>query len=234
VGAARAAAGDGARIAVLDDGFQHRRLGRDVDVVLLAADDPLPARPLPWGPYREGLRALRRADLVLVTARGAGEHARRERVLEVVARAAPGIPVFPLDLAPGGWMDLEGRPTGGPGDRGVLAVCSIARPEQFRAMVSQLCAGPVELVAFPDHWGYVERDLAAICAAAGDRVIATTEKDAVKLREHADRLPETRVLRLGVEEGKGTEALRQAVAIAVRTARRAEVRPGRGGDDGGA
>lgn len=69
VKSARRGRSGGADIAVLDDGFQHRRLARHLDVVLLAAEDPIPAPLLPRGPYREPLTALRRADVVVVTRR---------------------------------------------------------------------------------------------------------------------------------------------------------------------
>lgn len=69
VQSARRARAAGADSAVLDDGFQHRRLARSLDVVLLAAEDPLPAPVLPRGPYREPPTALRRADVVIVTRR---------------------------------------------------------------------------------------------------------------------------------------------------------------------
>ena len=74
-GAAREAARRGADVAVLDDGFQHRRLARDADVVLLAAEERFPGRMLPAGPYREPSRALRRADLIVVTRKAAPESA---------------------------------------------------------------------------------------------------------------------------------------------------------------
>ncbi|MBT8488149.1 MAG: tetraacyldisaccharide 4'-kinase, partial [Gemmatimonadetes bacterium] len=67
--AAKAARAEGCDVAVVDDGFQHRRLGRLLDVVLLSAADPLPGAVLPRGPYREPLSALRRAGVVVVTRR---------------------------------------------------------------------------------------------------------------------------------------------------------------------
>ncbi|MEQ1857149.1 MAG: tetraacyldisaccharide 4'-kinase, partial [Longimicrobiales bacterium] len=77
--AARARA-EGAEVAVLDDGFQHHALARDLDIVLLSADDPPPGQVLPRGPYREPMEALGRADLVVVTRRNADVS--RSRALE--------------------------------------------------------------------------------------------------------------------------------------------------------
>lgn len=81
VAAARRAREAGADSAVLDDGFQHRRLARSLDVVLLAAGDPVPGAVLPRGPYREPFGALRRADVVVVTRRTESEGTAR-RVAE--------------------------------------------------------------------------------------------------------------------------------------------------------
>ena len=106
---ARRAREEGARTAVLDDGFQHRRLHRTVDLVLLAAADPVPGPVLPRGPYREPPRALRRADVVVITrrsedratARAVVERLERAGVLSGTATTAG------LRLAPAGTVALE-------------------------------------------------------------------------------------------------------------------------------
>ncbi|MGD2046948.1 MAG: tetraacyldisaccharide 4'-kinase [Gemmatimonadota bacterium] len=180
VASAREAARRGCGVAVLDDGFQHRRLQRDLDVVLLAAEDPFPAPVLPAGPYREGVGGLRRADAVLVTRRSADVASSRD-LAGRVERVAPGLVVGGVHLAPAGWRELGGRSTDAPpGD--VLAVCAVGRPGAFRSSVEKTTSGSVELVAFADHHVYTPADLAGLEHRAGRRSIVTTEKDAVKLR----------------------------------------------------
>ncbi len=191
---AREAHAAGRNIVVLDDGFQHRRLKRDLDVVLISPAHPFPPRLLPRGPYREPLRALRRADIVLVTAKGERQRtAARQRVTEL--RQVVGIPaVETFSLEPGTWQDLDGRPAPLPPDP-PLVVCSIAEPNGLLALV-EARAGSAELLSFPDHHPYREVDAESITERAGTRWIATSEKDAVKLSAFRELLPPVRVLPL--------------------------------------
>jgi tetraacyldisaccharide 4'-kinase len=167
--------GGGAKaVHLLDDGFQHRQLGRAVDVVLVTVED-LEDVLLPAGNLRERLAALQRADVVVV----------REDEVERVSGQ-----VWPL-LREGAQMWTVRRRlqfpapmrTLGAGLRPV-AFCAIARPEGFAAMLAEAGCGVVETVAFGDHHRYamadVERvvDVAKGLQASG---FVTTEKDAVKL-----------------------------------------------------
>ena len=80
------AANAGADVAVLDDAFQHRKVARVGDVVLVSADTPeLPARLLPAGPYREPVGSLRRASLVIVTRKASS----LDRARAIVSRREP-------------------------------------------------------------------------------------------------------------------------------------------------
>ena len=181
----RAAGACGCDVALLDDGFQHRRVGRTLDMLLVAAEDPLRVRLLPRGPYREPLAAARRATHVLVTHRTASRvvvAAWRERL----ARLAPDACVLEVEMRMGGWSDLAGCPAGPPcGD--VLAVCAVARPGAFASGVAELLPGAnVELVAFPDHHDYTRRDVAELLARHGRRTIVCTAKDAVRLAAHPE------------------------------------------------
>lgn len=203
--AVREASKAGAEIVVLDDAFQHRRLGRDLDVVLVAAEHPFPPRLLPRGPFREPFRALRRADLVVVTRRVAGE-GEANRLEAVVRETAPGIPVARARLAPRDWTDLDGSPEAAPGGS-LLAVASVARPGDFARMVRDEVGAEVELMALPDHHEYTSGDVDELARRAGDRTVVTTEKDAVKLAAFRDRLGRTRVLRLEVVFERGQEEL---------------------------
>lgn len=183
VAAARAARAGGARAVVVDDGFQHRRLARDTDLVLLAAEDPFPGRLLPRGPFREPVSALGRAHGVVVTRRVASE-ADARTLAEKVSGLFPGVVTGRLALLPGAWEDLDGArasPPRGP----TLAVAALARPEAFAAQVEAATGEPTELVAFPDHHGFTLDDVKALRARAGERTVVVTEKDGVKLQPFA-------------------------------------------------
>ncbi|TVP55290.1 MAG: hypothetical protein EA351_11125 [Gemmatimonadales bacterium] len=183
----RAAAARGCTVAVVDDGFQHRALGRSLDLVLLSPAHPLPIRLLPRGPFREPLRSLRRAHGVLVTVKSPAENATADRLLDEV-RSLPGHPPARLlTLLPGSWCDLRGAPASAP-DGPLLALTSVAQPGSFVSLVRArgLHSGSegdegVELLAFPDHHPYTSEELSQILETAGDRMVVTTEKDAVKL-----------------------------------------------------
>lgn len=150
-------------LVLLDDGFQHRRIHRDLDIVLVAGDARSDAL-LPLGRLREPAGSLARADLVVHT-KGAGPS-------EMSAELVPCSLVDPSgareDLAV-----LRGRH--------VLAVSGIARPGHFTGMLKDLGAR-VDALAFPDHHGFTRRDMETISSRArGKDLVVTTEKDLVRL-----------------------------------------------------
>jgi tetraacyldisaccharide 4'-kinase len=176
---------------VLDDGFQHRQIARDLDVVLVdASRSPFADRLLPAGWLREPVGSLRRASCVVVT------HAElaSERELDALAqdiRRAHGQP--PIAVTRHLWTALRDaddrpRPLDALAGRRVLGVCAIGNPAGFahslRATIG--AAGPEpELIMLPDHDAYVAPTVDRIAAAArrGDaEFIVTTDKDWSKLR----------------------------------------------------
>jgi tetraacyldisaccharide 4'-kinase len=190
---AEAAAGEQLRcLHLLDDGFQHRGLARAVDVVLVTAED-LEDALLPAGNLREGLRALRRADVVVV------REEERERVLPRISG------LLRSDAAVWGvrrTVEVPGTDRG----RGVVAFCAIARPDGFVATLKGAGLSVVDWIAFPDHYRYTGEDmrrLAETLRASGAEAFVTTEKDAVKIdsgmRAQLEAVAPLLVARLRVE-----------------------------------
>lgn len=177
------AAREGAEVAVVDDGFQHRRLGRHLDVVLLAAETPFPGPLLPRGPYREGAPALGRADFAIVTRKSAPAATAAE-MARAVRRRHPRLAVAQVALQPGGWKDLDGADAPTPRSP-VRIITSVAWPHTVRALVeAELGEGArVSLDPFPDHHEFTTEELRAAVQSAPDSDLVVTEKDAVKLRE---------------------------------------------------
>jgi tetraacyldisaccharide 4'-kinase len=178
--AVRDAVAVGADAAVLDDGFQHLALERTVDLVLVPVErwSPTP-RLLPRGPWREAPAALRRADIVALSHRGAPP-ARVAEVRASVAVFGPA-PVAEFVVEAVGWRRLgDGDHDGAPAGP-ALGVCAIADPEGFRRSAATAGARLTDLVTYEDHHDYDATDLARLRRIAGDRPILTTEKDAVKL-----------------------------------------------------
>ena len=167
-----------ATVLLLDDGFQHLQLARDVDLLLVDEAD-VRDRVLPAGRLREPLDAAHAADAVLVPAGGDAD---------AVARAL-GVPrAFTVVREFEGLRGADGAAVpAGPGTR-VLAVAGIARPARFFQALRALGVEVVREMTFADHHWYTPRDLARLDAAAresGAGLIVTTEKDAVRVEARA-------------------------------------------------
>lgn len=211
-----AAAADGRDVAVLDDAFQHRVLGRHLDVVLVSAESwSARRRLLPRGPWREPAGALSRADLMIVTRKSASREAAASVAAECRAHA-PGVPLVVIHLAPTGLTDeAGGRLTlDWLEDREVLAVASLADPVPFVRQLEALGAR-VELSAYPDHHPFSVNDLDEITRRAAGRRVVCTRKEAVKLRplaaEHGAAAAPLVVLEQGVAVESGGEAIDRAL-----------------------
>ncbi|MGZ8457870.1 MAG: tetraacyldisaccharide 4'-kinase [Gemmatirosa sp.] len=188
VAGAREARSLGADVVVLDDAFQHRRAARDVDLVLLAAERAR-TRPrlLPAGPYREGLDALERANVLVVTRKSASRD-EAEQLLDRAGARAPAIGRVLVHLAPHAlhpWAaagDAQ-EPVGIAvlGGQQVLAVSGIGDPRAFEAQLRGVGA-TVDAAPYADHHAYTTADAESLAARAraADRVVCTL-KDAVKL-----------------------------------------------------
>jgi tetraacyldisaccharide 4'-kinase len=210
-GAERAVAA-GADILILDDGFQHRRLARELDIVLVSAErwDSSP-HLLPRGPWREPVGALRRADLVLITRKAAPAALAAKAAADV--RAVTGRQPLQAHLRPAGWRDRSG-PSGPPTGAAML-VCGLAEPELFRDSAEQAGADVAGFMVFPDHHRYTRGDADRILSEARGRTVVTTEKDWTKLQPLLDGVPiRLLVQEVVIEEGRDSleAALRQAAS----------------------
>lgn len=171
-------------VVVLDDGFQHLRLVRDLDLLLMGERPLGNGWVLPAGPMRERLGAGARADAIVVV--GFGERReptlspRQERVLGRLP-TLHGL-IRPRALAyPGGHKWRE-EPAETLAARRVLALAAIANTRPFYAMLRELEADLVGVLEYPDHHNYTARDWREIRRAAQSAdLIVTTEKDLVKL-----------------------------------------------------
>lgn len=205
-GAERAAAA-GAQVLVLDDAYQRLDVWRDFNLVLVAAETARAVRwPVPAGPWREGLGALRRADALVVTRKRADAAS----ALDVARRLGERVdgPVGVVHLA---LFRLEGLVSGTPhpaeylaGTR-VVAASGIADPDAFVTQVKRTGAH-VQVATWQDHHEFRDADVAWLAKAArkSDHVVVT-QKDAVKLRDRwPASVPEPLVAMLDLvwEEGE--------------------------------
>ena len=178
----------GCTVHLLDDGFQHVQLARDVDLLVMSAADTT-ERLLPWGRLRESLEAASVADALLVSggldvAESIGERLGVTPTFRVAPRYES------LRLLGGEAVAVERGPR-------VVAVAGIARPERFFAALRSRGANPdgdgqwevAREITFRDHHWFSRRDLASIQRAAADAgadLVVTTEKDAMRLEDVGD------------------------------------------------
>ncbi|WP_158941810.1 tetraacyldisaccharide 4'-kinase [Granulicella sp. S190] len=205
-------------VHLLDDGFQHRRLARDIDIVLLTQEDVDDAL-LPAGNLREPLEVIGQADVVILRE----EEADSLRGVVNGLSGATGKPALwlirrRLSLGEGGEVALPTIP---------LAFCGIARPNNFISMLKAQGYEPAKAVSFEDHHAYSEADIAHLLQAA--RAVeangfVTTEKDAVKLtpvmRDRLETIGPVVVARLCVELVNEKQVLEQLVTTVGRLDRR--------------
>lgn len=175
----------GAPCFVLDDGFQHARLHRDADIVLVDALDPLGGGDVfPRGRLREPFAALRRADLLVITRAPEFGCTGVERWLRRWNATAP---MFRARTRALGWVRGRGSARlavqelpAGP----CVAFCGLGNPEPFRRSLRELGVRPVRTFVFPDHHRYRPGEIARLWQLAP--IALTTEKDAANLGELLD------------------------------------------------
>ncbi len=217
--AARRAIYEGADVLVLDDGFQHRRLARNLDVVLIDATEPFGyGHFLPRGLMREPVSSLRRASMLILTRSDEIENSTRSLLLATLRRVSGGRPIIEASHRAVGLMDVKGRPleVEDPAAMQAVIFAGIVNFDSFRRSVERMGVRVVAAYRYPDHHAYSQREIEGLQDVAGDleaNVVLTTEKDAVKLEgrwdEGACRLM---VLRLSIElQGTGDTMLAQAI-----------------------
>ena len=216
----------GCDVIVLDDGFQHRKLARALDLVLLDATRPwgLAGRSdrnaplLPRGLLREPPCALARADAVIVTRADQATSADLLELRRAIEHHAPGRPLALATHAPAGLRALDGTRTelGELRGREVDVVSGIGNPAAFERTLERLGARLVERRRFPDHHAFTAENLAGL----GTRWLVVTAKDAVKLRGlGSPALASVRVLDVELELLEGRAAL-EAMLDALPSSRR--------------
>ena len=176
---------------VLDDAFQHRRMARDLDLVLIDATNPWGyGYLLPRGLLREPKSGLKRANLIVITRADLIEAQALETLKSEIVRIAPDVPVIVSRFAPTGWLTLDGRhlAMNEVTDDPVTACCGIGNPEGFRNTLTAVNCTVKSFVAFPDHHHYSEEDLIALSKTMERDQTSTlvmTLKDLVKFPQDA-------------------------------------------------
>ncbi len=212
-----------ADVLVLDDGFQHRRLARDLDIVLIDATCPFGyGHMLPRGLLREPPASLKRAGLIVITRADQVDSADLGRTEAMVAGLCDGRPLVRAVHRVRDFTTLSGRMAGAP-DRAarVFLIAAIARPAAFARTVRDAGYTIVGSRWLPDHHPYEAADIRTLAAAVREAkadLVITTEKDAVKLAGTESQWPcGIRALRVEIafqDDGDRivTEAVREVLA----------------------
>ena len=173
----------GCNVVLLDDGFQHRRIDRDVDVVLLGPENQNKNCQLiyPYGLLREPLCYLKRADITINTknnlAKGTGlksDHTLDLKIKEEVLSSSSIKNIHALA-----------------NKSGIVSVCSVGDPESFSKTLETLNINVNKKLVFPDHWPFSLNDIEKINRVASKeslKHVVCTEKDFVKLIEFEEEL----------------------------------------------
>ncbi len=196
-------------VIILDDGFQHWQLFRDLDILVIDARSPFGnGHTLPAGPLRESIRSIKRADIAILTHIGVADNFRLSEIEKKIKSFAPHISI----LHASNLVDsiryltsekiiehsLDGKP--------LCAVSSIGTPKSFEDTLIEAGLTLKCTIRYPDHHPYTQRDINDIISVAkvvGASEIITTEKDAVRWPGLADGIPVSVLdIRLKVEQGE--------------------------------
>ncbi len=184
-------AGKLGNIIILDDGFQHRRLWRDLDIIAVESGSDeaeksfLAAELLPLGMFREPREAaLKRADIVVFTERSlVSERELKRSLSDLVPRS---VQIFRAKMEVQGLFDLSGARVEKLDH--LVAFSAIAKPEGFLRTLRALNLAPAEFFPFPDHHIFSMRELESIANRYPASTLVCTAKDAVKLGEFSDEI----------------------------------------------
>jgi len=176
----------GCNALILDDGFQHRKLGRDINIAVVDSEKMFGNKKvLPAGPLREGIKNLPRANLIIIVNKGSNTES------DAIFKDLPeGIPVIRCGFTTDNIYEIHSNKLlETDSGKNVLAFSAIGQPEQFYKLVRENNLNLIKTISFPDHHRYSEEDVRnifstaqALCANA----VITTEKDAVKVKNLTD------------------------------------------------
>jgi tetraacyldisaccharide 4'-kinase len=208
----------GCNVLILDDGFQHRRLHRDLDVVLIDALQPWGFdHVLPRGLLREIKSGLRRADLIVITRADQCTAAERQAIKSELHRIRGTSDCVEIAFAPMRLVGLDGsvQPASWVATQPGLAFCGIGNPDGFRRTLATIGA-TAELKVFPDHHHYQATDLDALAErarAVSAEVVLTTLKDLVKIHHDSWTGPPLYAVEIGTQFLSGEELMKDQLKV---------------------
>ncbi len=171
-------------VIILDDGFQHRKIYRDIDIITINASNPWGNKMLlPSGPLRESLKSLHRGDVFIIT------HSDKSKYIVEIKSCISKFsqnPIFLTCHSPVSFYTFDHKKISLPNlkNQPVLAFSGIGNPDSFRNTLKDIGCNIKEFIPFPDHYYYTNSDKKDIMERAlykKVKVIITTEKDMVRI-----------------------------------------------------
>jgi len=218
-GAAEAVGRFGTKVLIMDDGFQHRRLARDLDIIAIDATRPFGyGRILPAGLLREPAAALRRADAVVITRADQVAEAQLTRLEHKIRHIKPNMIIATSIHAPvcaesadAGQISLEQLKA-----KKIFAFCGIGNPDAFLNTIKNLGANLAGSEVFDDHHHYTDDCLAQVCEQAARLeadLVLTTQKDWTKIAPllSAEKCPPFAYLAVEIRFSTGEDKLRRLI-----------------------
>jgi len=191
-------------IFILDDGFQHWAIDRDIDIVMINATNPFGSGLLvPSGILREPLTSISRADIAVLTKTDLVDSAALESTKRDISGINPGIEIFESVHRPVGLYDESGAllPVEDINGKKICAVSGLGDNRSFEQTLENIGSDVAKRFCFMDHHRYTEADMAMIikeCGASNIDTIVTTEKDSIKLKALSSSAPDIRWLILKI------------------------------------
>jgi tetraacyldisaccharide 4'-kinase len=207
----------GCNLLILDDGFQHRKIKRDIDIVVIDAANPWGnGGLLPAGPLREPIQNLSRSDVIILS------HTNEARELEKLIIQIEGlckIPIWYSNHKPIQWIDLGNsrqQPLCFLEKKCVAAFCGIGNPDSFRRTLASIGVEIIEFFQFRDHHWYSVHDLekmSELAESKGAVALVTTEKDCIRISLPCSLKIPIYILKIKMELQDDQEAIRSLVKL---------------------
>ncbi len=203
-------------VIILDDGFQHFKLDRDLDIVLVNAMQPFgDGHLLPLGFLREPRRALRRADMILLTHADLAHKSRLDSIEAEIKAINPRAPILHASHKADFLMDLRNGKKSPPSElagRKIVSFCGIAEPESFEATLVELDAKITQKWRYPDHHPFTAREIQSLQHLRNGLPVVTTMKDFTRFPAGWADILDGDVYALGIKLhlSKGREAWQSA------------------------
>ncbi len=198
-------------VLLLDDAFQHLALQRNANLLLVDAESGFGnGCLLPRGPLREPVGGITRATTLIATRASSISH---DVISQLATFAEEGIPIATSRFVLTGFVNLQtGELVAKDTMHGTVCVvfCGIANPESFSTLLEDAGMPVQQLLSFPDHWRYSAEDLQTIwdsTEGCAPKTVITTEKDAVKIRQHVPESLEVFAARIELEWIDGQKAV---------------------------